>query len=61
MKSISTLIMLLGHATLASLHSYIITLNGGFDSFQIFSFAVVHGLWYNFYTKVIKERIYGSR
>jgi hypothetical protein len=53
--------MLLGHATLASLHSYIITLNGGFDSFQIFSFAVVHGLWYDFYIKVIKERIYGSR
>ena len=61
MKLISTLIMLLGHAILASLHSYIITLNGGFDSFQILSFAVVHGLWYNFYTKVIKERIYGSR
>ena len=61
MKLISTLVMLLGHAILASLHSYIITLNEGFDSFQILSFAIVHGLWYNFYRDYLKERIYGSR
>jgi hypothetical protein len=60
MKLISTLIMLLGHAILASLHSYIIS-NKGFDGFQMFSFMIIHAMWSDFYVKVIKERIYGSR
>jgi hypothetical protein len=61
MKLISTLIMLLGHMTLASLHFYTIILNKGLDGFQMFSFLVIHIMWYDFYLNVIKKRIYGSR
>ena len=61
MKLISTLIMLLGHMTLASLHFYTIILNKGLDGFQMFSFLVMHAMWYDFYLNVIKKRIYGSR
>jgi len=61
MKLISTLIMLLGHTTLASLHFYTIILNKGLDGFQMFSFLVIHAMWQDFYLNVIKKRIYGSR
>jgi len=61
MKLISTLIMLLGHMTLASLHFYTIILNKGLDGFQMFSFLVIHIMWSDFYTNIIKKRIYGSR
>jgi hypothetical protein len=53
--------MLLGHAILASLHFYTIILNKGLDGFQMFSFMAVHAMWQDFYAKIIKERIYGSR
>jgi hypothetical protein len=61
MKLINTLIMLLGHAILASLHFYVIILNKGLDGFQMFSFMAVHAMWQDFYAKVIKKRIYGSK
>jgi hypothetical protein len=61
MKLISTLIMLLGHMTLASLHFYIIILSKGLDGFQMFSFLVMHTMWGDFYANIIKKRIYGSR
>jgi hypothetical protein len=61
MKLINTLIMLLGHAILASLHFYTIILNKGLDGFQMFSFMAIHAMWQDFYAKVIKKRIYGSK
>jgi hypothetical protein len=61
MKLISTLIMLLGHMILASLHFYIIILNKGLDGFQMFSFLIIHIMWSDFHTNIIKKRIYGFR
>ena len=59
-KFISTLIMIIGHLFFIAIHYLSIKVNG-IDWFQFLSFAIIHGLWYDFYLGCIKKRIYGLK
>jgi hypothetical protein len=59
-KFISTLIMIIGHLVFIATHYLSIKVNG-MDWFQFFSFAIIHGLWYDFYSNYLKKRIYGLK
>jgi hypothetical protein len=59
-KFISTLIMIIGHLFFIAIHYFLIKVNG-IDWFQFLSFAIIHGLWYDFYCGYLKKRIYGLK
>jgi hypothetical protein len=59
-KFISTLIMVIGHLFFVAIHYATIKING-MDWFQFISFAIIHGLWYDFYCGYLKKRIYGLK
>ena len=59
-KFISTLIMVVGHLFFVAIHYYSIKTNG-MNWFQFLSFAIIHGLWYDFYLNYLKKRIYGLK
>ena len=59
-KFISTLIMVIGHLFFVAIHYAAIKING-MDWFQFISFAIIHGLWYDFYCGYLKKRIYGLK
>ena len=61
MKIFKILVMLSGTLSLILLHSHLIKIKG-IDLFQFISFAVVHGMWYNFCMKVlIKKYMYEKK
>ena len=59
-KFISNLVLVFGHLIFMTIHYISIKFNG-FDWFQMLSFAIIHGLWYDFYTGFLRERIYGLK
>ena len=59
-KFISNLIMVIGHLFFIIIHYHSIKVNG-IDWFQFLSFAIIHGLWYDFYCGYLKKRIYGLK
>jgi len=59
-KFISNLIMVIGHLLFIAIHYFSIKFNG-MDWFQLLSFIIIHGLWYDFYCGYLKKRIYGLK
>lgn len=59
-KLLSNSIMVIGHLFFVAIHYLAIKMNG-MDLFQFISFAIVHGLWYDFYCDYLRKRIYGLK